>query len=84
MAPSCAGLDTALDDASSALIAGKDGDDSHDGLPAAGHAQFAMHALLDRIGIKRADVRNSARQSPRGAGVEALRPPPPPNGGASA
>ena len=42
------GLDTHLDDASWALIAGNEDDDSHDGLPAAGHAQFAMHALLDR------------------------------------
>ena len=70
------GLDMALDDASWALIAGKDGDDSHAcGLPAAGHAQFAMHALLDRIGITRADVRQLAPVGrPRGAGVGSLAP----------
>jgi ATP-dependent helicase/nuclease subunit B len=50
------GLDMHLDEASWALIAGKDGDDSHDGLPAAGHAQFAMHALLDRLHLERSEV----------------------------
>jgi len=50
------GLDTDLDDASWASIAGDDNDPTHDGAPAAGHAQFAMHALIDRIGIARADV----------------------------
>ena len=50
------GLDTDLDDASWALIAGVDDDKTHDGAPAATHAQFAMHALLGRIGITRADV----------------------------
>ncbi len=80
------GLDMALDDASWALIAGKDGDDTHDGLPAAGHAQFAMHALLDRIGIKRADVR-PARATPMAAKRWCRKPcgpPPPPSAGASA
>jgi ATP-dependent helicase/nuclease subunit B len=69
------GLDMNLDDASWALIAGNEDDDSHDGLPAAGHAQFAMHALLDRIGIMRSEVRQLA--VPRGREVlvsEALRP----------
>src|SRR5664280_610781 len=50
------GLDTDLDDASWALIAGNADDKSHDGAPAAGHAQFAMQALLARIGITRHDV----------------------------
>ena len=50
------GLDTDLDNTSWALIAGTDEDKSHDGAPAAGHPQFAMHALLDRIGIERGDV----------------------------
>ncbi len=70
------GLDTELDDASWALIAGNKDDDSHDGLPAAGHAQFAMHALLDRIGIARADV-GAARAGTHGREAlvsEALRP----------
>jgi ATP-dependent helicase/nuclease subunit B len=69
------GLDTELDHASWAQIAGKDGDDCHDGLPAAGHAQFAMHALLDRIGITRADVRPLGAANGREALIsEALRP----------
>ncbi len=69
------GLDMALDDESWALIAGSQDDDSHDGLPAAGHAQFAMHALLDRIGIERADVTQLAPADGRAALVsEALRP----------
>ncbi len=69
------GLDMALDDESWALIAGEEGDDSHDGLPAASHAQFAMHALLDRIGISRADVAQLAQPDARAALVsEALRP----------
>src|SRR5450830_665150 len=41
------GLDMDLDDASWKLIAGDDVDKTHDGAPATGHAQFAMHALLD-------------------------------------
>jgi ATP-dependent helicase/nuclease subunit B len=69
------GLDMELDDGAWRLIAGKDGDDSHDGLPAAGHAQFAMHALLDRIGIKRADVAQLGPSNGRAALIsEALRP----------
>ncbi len=69
------GLDTNLDDASWALIAGNSADASHDGLPATGHAQFAMHALLDRIGITRGDVMQLAAANGREALVsEALRP----------
>lgn len=71
------GLDTHLDDASWQLIAGNDDDDSHDGLPAAGHAQFAMHALLDRIGITRAEVHELAPPAAHGREAlvsEALRP----------
>ena len=69
------GLDMALDDASWALIAGNADDDSHHGLPAASHAQFAMRALLDRIGIERADVAQLAASDGREALVsEALRP----------
>ncbi len=49
------GLDMDLDDASWALIAG-DGSDHHDGAPACGHAQFAMHGLLAQIGIARNEV----------------------------
>jgi len=69
------GLDTALDDDSWKLIAGNDEDKTHDGLPAAGHAQLAMHALLDRIGITRADVRPLApTDGSEALASEALRP----------
>ena len=57
------GLDMHLDDASWALIAGNADDRTHDGAPAAGHAQFAMHALLDRLRVKRSDVRQLAERS---------------------
>ena len=78
------GLDLELDDASWALIAGDDNDKSHDGAPAAGHAQFAMHALLARIGIRRGDVVSLA--PPAAHGREGWCPrrcarPPPPNAG---
>jgi ATP-dependent helicase/nuclease subunit B len=71
------GLDTDLDDASWALIAGDADDKTHDGAPAAGHAQFAMHALLDRIGITRADVAQLVPPAAHGRErlvSEALRP----------
>ena len=67
------GLDTDLDDASWAMIAGDDKDTA----PAAGHAQFAMQALLARIGIARAEVRPLAEPAPHGREMlvsEALRP----------
>jgi ATP-dependent helicase/nuclease subunit B len=75
------GLDTDLDDASWRLIAGSD-DKTHDSnthtsLPAAGHAQFAMQALLTRIGIRRDEVRQLSAPSPHGREMlvsEALRP----------
>ena len=71
------GLDIDLDDASWQLIAGDDADNSHDGAPAAGHAQFAMHALLARIGIARKDVVALSDPKPHGREMlvsEALRP----------
>ncbi len=69
------GLDMHLDDASWTLIAGNSDDKTHDGAPAAGHAQFAMHALLDRLRIKRADVAQLAPAQQRELLVsEALRP----------
>jgi ATP-dependent helicase/nuclease subunit B len=69
------GLDTHLDDDSWALIAGNDEDQSHDGLPAAGHAQFAMHALLERIAIARDEVVSLVEPDGREALIsEALRP----------
>ena len=71
------GLDVDLDDASWALIAGDTGDKTHDGAPAAGHAQYAMHALLGRIGIARGDVTQLAPTAAHGRErllSEALRP----------
>lgn len=71
------GLDMDLDDASWALIAGDDDDKTHDGAPAAGHAQFAMHVLLDRIGISRGEVMQLAPPEAHGRETlvsEALRP----------
>ena len=71
------GLDRHLDETSWQMIAGNGDDDTHDGLPAAGHAQFAMHALLDRLGIKRDEVEQLGDGEPHDRDVlisEALRP----------
>ena len=71
------GLDTELDDASWALIAGDDDDKTHDGAPAAGHAQFAMHALVAGLGMARKDVVTLRKPAPHGREAlvsEALRP----------
>jgi ATP-dependent helicase/nuclease subunit B len=71
------GLDTDLDDASWALIAGNADDKTHDGAPAAGHAQFAMHKLLDALAIRRDAVRQLVPSQPHGRELlvsEALRP----------
>ncbi len=64
------GLDTDLDDATWAMIA-EDAEHSH------GHPQFAMAALLQRIGIARANVQMLAPPEPHGRErlvSEALRP----------
>jgi ATP-dependent helicase/nuclease subunit B len=66
------GLDTDLDEESWRLIAG---DDKKKIAPAPAHPQFAMQALLARIGIARADV--ATLVAPRGRErivSEALRP----------
>jgi ATP-dependent helicase/nuclease subunit B len=66
------GLDTDLDDASWAAIAGSDKE-----MPAAGHAQFAMQALLTRIGIARDEVKMLGAPAAHGRETlvsEALRP----------
>ena len=69
------GLDLHLDEPSWQMIAGNDDDKTHDGMPAAGHAQFAMQALLARIGIARDEVVPLDEAAPREALVsEALRP----------
>ena len=71
------GLDTDLDEESWRLIAGDDGGAHPPTAPAVEHPQFAMHALLRRIGIGRDQVTVlAARPScPRERYVsEALRP----------
>jgi ATP-dependent helicase/nuclease subunit B len=68
------GLDIDLDDASWRGIAGGD-DKSEDNLPAGGHPQFALQALLTRIGIARGAVTQLAPGHGREAFVsEAMRP----------
>jgi ATP-dependent helicase/nuclease subunit B len=69
------GLDTTLDGASWQRIAGNEGDKGHDGTPAAGHAQFAMQALLTTLGVGRDAVVPLAPPQARELVVsEALRP----------
>ena len=59
------GLDTDLDDKSWALIAGRN--DERDGtMPVAGHPQFAMQALLTRIGMARDAVETLSGPSRHG------------------
>jgi len=68
------GLDTALDDDAWELI-GAGADD--DAWPAFGHPQFAMRALLGRMGIGRAEVVELSPPAPHGREVllsETLRP----------
>jgi ATP-dependent helicase/nuclease subunit B len=77
--PQCAvvlpGLDLSLDEPSWQRIAGAEEDATHDGLPASGHPQFAMQALLARIGITRVEVEPLAPTASRERFVsEALRP----------
>ena len=66
------GLDTDLDEASWRLIGG----DEHNGVrPAPGHPQFALQALLARIGVARDAVEQLAEPCGRERLVsEALRP----------
>jgi ATP-dependent helicase/nuclease subunit B len=64
------GLDTDLDDEAWTLIGG-----GGSAPPASGHPQFALHALLQRIGIGRADVSVLSASSARARLVsEAMRP----------
>src|SRR5580700_7067883 len=66
------GLDTDLDEESWRLIAG---DEKKDIAPAPGHPQFALQALLTRIGIARDAVANLAAPCSRDRlASEALRP----------
>src|SRR5882757_8714748 len=72
------GLDTDLDDAAWQLIGGiKDAQGKFTTHPASNHPQFAMHALLDKFGIKRRDVEILGDPAPHGRDVlvsEAMRP----------
>ncbi len=76
------GLDTDLDDAVWALIAGDIPTPRMTARPR-GHPQFAMQALLTRIGIARDDVEALAPAAwPRTLRLRsACGPPPPPNAG---
>jgi ATP-dependent helicase/nuclease subunit B len=66
------GLDTDLDEASWRLIGG---DERADVSPAPGHPQFAIHALLERMGVTRDAVEALAESCERERVVsEALRP----------
>ena len=68
------GLDTDLDDEAWQSIGGsKDGTSA----PASNHPQFAMHALLQKFGLKRGDVETLAPPAPHGRELlmsEAMRP----------
>ena len=71
------GLDTDLDDDAWQLIGGST--DAHGKISAAAsnHPQFAMHALLDKFGLKRSDVEPLGAPAPHGRELlmsEAMRP----------
>jgi ATP-dependent helicase/nuclease subunit B len=72
------GLDTHLDDAAWQLIGGiRDRAGQFTSSPASNHPQFAMHALLERFGLKRGDVNILAKPAGHGRDVlasEAMRP----------
>jgi ATP-dependent helicase/nuclease subunit B len=72
------GLDTDLDDEAWRLIGGvRDAQGKFTAPPASNHPQFAMHALLHRMGIKRSDVEILRPPAPHGRDVlasEVMRP----------
>src|SRR5882757_7915493 len=72
------GLDTDLDDAAWRSIGGiKDAQGSFTKPPASNHPQYAMHALLARLGIRRGDVEVLGKPARGGREVlasEAMRP----------
>ena len=72
------GLDTDLDaDAWQSIGGVRDTQDRFTTPPASNHPQFAMHALLDKFGIKRRDVEILGKAAPQGREVlisEAMRP----------
>ena len=72
------GLDTDLDDEAWQSIGGvKGADGQFTTQPSPNHPQFAMHALLQRFGIKRGDVEILGEMTPHGREIlasEAMRP----------
>src|SRR3984957_6123003 len=72
------GLDTDLDDDAWQMIGGvRDAQSKFTTHPSSNHPQFAMHALLHRLGIKRGDVEIVGAPAARGRDVlvsEAMRP----------
>ena len=72
------GLDTDLDDEAWQIIGGiRDAQGKSTTSPSSNHPQYAMHALLHRFGIKRADVDILGESAPKGREVlvsEAMRP----------
>jgi ATP-dependent helicase/nuclease subunit B len=72
------GLDTDLDDDAWQLIGGiRNAEGKFTVPPASNHPQFAMHALLDRFGIKRGDVEIRGEPALHGRDMlvsEAMRP----------
>src|SRR6478672_1368972 len=72
------GLDTDLDDEAWQMIGGsRDGQGKIITSPSSNHPQYAMHALLARLGLKRGDVEILGKPAPHGRDVlvsEAMRP----------
>jgi ATP-dependent helicase/nuclease subunit B len=71
------GLDTDLDDDAWAALGGSQKDDTESTMPVSAHPQFAMHSLLQRIGILRRDVQALAAPASFGREAyvsQALRP----------
>jgi ATP-dependent helicase/nuclease subunit B len=71
------GLDIDLDDEAWQLIGSSTDAHGKASAPASNHPQFAMHALLDRFGLKRSDVESLGTPAPCGRELlmsEAMRP----------
>ncbi len=71
------GLDTDLDDEAWQLIGGATDAEGKLSAAASNHPQFAMHALLDKFGLKRSDVELIGIAAPHGRELlmsEAMRP----------
>ncbi len=60
------GLDMDLDKSAWDLIAGRSVDGQEIVAPAVGHPQYAMRALLKRLGVERDEVRRLGAPSPNG------------------